>query len=467
MSKKKDIRTYGIMIILGILFYLVPGTWISIEDDSIGYLAQRGREGVLPGYPVFLEFFRNILSEQYFMHAVVIVQSLLAVFCTLSFVMVLKKQFKLREAESVFLYILCMLPFSIYLPEVGITHQIMTEGVTYAIFYLFFIMIIKAVWTLQYRWYWGSMIVAVLLGLIRSQMLFLQVICCLLLLWIAIKKSQKGFRNKCRACLIALMLGLFLFFAAYKTIYAIVALDIKSQRVNSESSVEKEPENASSTRSETSQFTAIIMSRGFYEAEREDVALFDDAMMQEIFTRAYELADENKHLYQYATPGLYMWQDLVYDGMRRYAKQAIEEYDVKYPGARERDVDSIVRELGLRVLIKHFDRYLYHTVRLMIPSFIASVFFQIQPIYLLCHFVTLILYLLAIAGSIILYKKKGNKDSVELMVTTLGVIVIMVIIVNLVFMGLQRYVVYGMGIFYCAMYLLGKELLKSCLLRTD
>lgn len=449
-DKKKDIITYGVMILLGLLFYLLPGEWISMEDDSAAYLSQRGREGVLPGYPAFLLFFKKILTEQYFLHGVVIAQSILAVICTFLFVLVLKKQFRLKSLECIILYILCMLPFSIYLPEAGITHQILTEGVTYAIFYLFFITVLKAIWTLEYKWYLGNVIVAFGLGLIRSQLLFLQAICILILIWIVLRRADKNVLRKFAGGLLALIIGAALAFGAYKAIYKVVAWDIKNQAA-------EEKKTNDVVRSETSQFDAVIMARGFYEADEADVNLFDDDMMCEIFKRTYQLADENGHRYEYASEGLYMWQDLVYDKMRRYAMQAIEEYDLQYPGVRERSADSIIRELGLKVLLKHFDRYVYHTIRLMMPSFIATVFFQIGSIYLLCHFVALFLYLCAIIVSIFVYKKKGDRKAVEFMAAILCTMIIMVVAVNVMFMGLQRYVVYGMGIFYCAAYMLLRE----------
>ena len=173
-----------------------------------------------------------------------------------------------------------MLPFSIYLPESGITHQIMTEGITYALFYLFFSVVIKTVWTLEYKWYFGSVAMALLLGLTRSQMLFLIVVCVILLLWIIYKKAGgKALLGLCMCCLVLLgcVVGLFW------------------QRI----------ENSAS------QLNTVIMARGFFEADKEDVELFDDGMMQEIFLRTYELADENGRRYEHAKPGLYMWQDLV------------------------------------------------------------------------------------------------------------------------------------------------------------
>ena len=430
-SGKRDRITYAIMLALGLLFYLLPGEWLSIEDDSAGYLENSG-EGVWPGYPAFLSFFRRIFPQEGFLDAVVIAQSLLAVICTFLFVLVLKKQFKLRRLECILLYVLSMLPFSIYLPESGITHQIMTEGITYAVFYLYFIMVIKGVWTLRYRWYIGSMAVAILLGLTRSQMLFLQVICLLLLIWITYKRFGKKLVVRLGACVFVLGIGVLLLFG-------------------------------SKIQSAAAQFNTVIMARGFYEADEEDVSLFEDDMMQEIFARTYELADENGRNYKYAKDGLYMWQDLVYDRMNIFAVQAIEEYDEKHPDARTKDSASVFFELGIKVMGKHLDRYLYHSLRLMIPSFIATVFFQIQPIYLLCHFAALFIYLFAITGSIFVKKSGGDRQVVELSAVIVGIMLIMVVMVNLLFMGLQRYMVYGMGIFYCAMYLLCRELGKYLL----
>lgn len=462
-----------LMLILGGLFYLFPGKWISIESDSVAYIEQRGREGVLPGYPVFLGFFRSVLGEQNYLSGVVIAQSILAILCTIIFVCVLQKQFRLKEWECILLYLATMLPFSIYLPEVGITHQIMTEGITYAIFYLFFAMVLKAVWTLKFRWYIGSLVFAFILGLIRSQMIFLQVISLLVFIGMIWQKVQyKGWKRLLIFCGGAL-LGVLIAFASYKLIYKVVEYDnrmIAQARIEaqSEKSTQKEKEEQDENaqihqRSVTSQFDSLIISRGFFEADQEDVALFEDEMMRKIFTRTYELADEGKHLYIYAKPGLYMWEDLVYDQMSRLAGQAIMEYDVENPGVRTRSEASIYQELGFKILLEHFDRYLYHAIRLMMPSFIASVFFQIRPIYLLCHFIALFIYLFAIMGAIIIWK--GNRAVSEYMLATVMTLIVMVVVINLVFTGLQRYVVYGMGIFYCAMYLQLKELFRLIKLR--
>jgi len=426
-DRRRDIITYAIMLAFGLIFYFVPGTWIGMEEDSLSYLALERREGVLPGYIAFLSFFKVLFSEEYFLHGVVIAQSFLAIGCTFLFVWVLKKRFNLKGWECILFYLFSMLPFSIYLPEVGITHQILTEGITYAIFYLFIITVLEAVWTLKYKWYLGSMAVAVLLGLIRSQMLFLQVVCLLVLLWITFKRFGGKLVLKLVAVFFILAVGI------------VLAMGIKIKAA-------------------ASQFASVIIARGFYEADEEDVELYDDVMMQEIFRKTYKLADENEALHQYAEPGLYMWEDLVHDDIKFYASQALKDYYAEHPDAEIRNAGDIFFELGFKELMEHFDRYLYHSMRLMMPSFIATVFFQIKPIYFLCHIITFFIYFFAIAGTVTTAKLGGGRKVIELMIVVLSVLVVMVVTVNMLFIGLQRYVVYGMGIFYCALYLLCREM---------
>lgn len=465
----------AVMLILGALFYFIPGEWISMQGDSLPYLEERGRQGILPGYPAFLDFFRSLMGEESFLNGVVIAQSLLAIACTFLFVLILQKQFRLKGWECILLYLATMLPFSIYLPESGITHQIMTEGITYALFYLYFITVLKTVWTLKIRWYAGSVLMAYILGLIRSQMLFLQAIGLLLLIWIVFRRCQGSFFKKTLLLGMTAVAGVVIAFGSYKLIYATVAFDnarILEKAQESDTAEVKgstilvtEAENTETfyisqvtEEKVPEQFDSVIVTRGFFEADREDVVLFEDEMMQQIFLKTYELANENECLHHHLKSGLYMWEDLVHDQMPAFVDQAVIAFDEANPGVRTRSYASIVRELGLRVMFRHFGRFLYHGIRLMMPSFIATVFFQIRPIYLLCHFVALFIYLFAILGSAWAGKHQGERSIIEFVMTTVLTMVVMVVILNLVFIGLQRYVVYGMGIFYCSMYLLIKEI---------
>ena len=39
-DRRRDTITYAIMLVFGLIFYFVPGTWIGMEKDSLSYLEQ-------------------------------------------------------------------------------------------------------------------------------------------------------------------------------------------------------------------------------------------------------------------------------------------------------------------------------------------------------------------------------------------------------------------------------------------
>lgn len=435
---QNKILEYGFLLLAGIIFYFFLGKrWISIEDDSPFYLGDAGHEGVMPVYPAFLKLLRAILGEEYYLDGAVIVQSLLAVVCTLVFLIVLKRRFALKLWEELLLYAACMLPFSIYLPESGITHQIMTEGLTYSLFYIYFLFLLNFVMDRKYYWGIALIIMSFILMFIRSQLMLLLLSTFAAFVYVIIRKLCARENAK---KLISVFVGvLIVACGTFVSLFGKKLLEIP-------------------------QFTTVLMIRGFYEVDYEDKELFATPEMQKIFERVYKAVDEKEYRYVYARQDLYMWQDLVCDRITSIAYAEIRDYLSEYP---ESDISNTaaVRELGSTILLRHFDRYLYHTLRLMISGFIAAVFWQIKPIYLLCHFIALFLYLYAIGGSVFCLRHKKKSPEAEFMLTVVGFILIMIISVNVMFTGLQRYVVYAMGIFYCAAYLLFKELVLYVILR--
>ena len=500
---KKNLRSWSdkravqilVLAVMGILFYLFLGQeWVAIEDDTPFYLNPR-KEGVMPVYPLFLFVTKCVFGENLYLDAVVVIQSVLAIICTMVFVLYLQKQFQLKLIETVLLYIASMLPFSIYLPESGITHQIMTEGLAYAFFYLYFILLLQYVFTQKIRWIVASTAMAAFMELIRSQMLFLLGVTAAVFVCVEFVKGNKDKigRRIIRAavdCVIGVAGILIVVSLVYKIfgwywVHQIPVIENWNQKAvaeqtevletasgasagrQEENTVQEKVDTASAneeSQSSMSQFTTIIIIRGFYEMDAEDIELFDGPEMKEIFQRMYDAVDAEQYRYVYARQDLYMWKDLVKDEIpwvvtRQGTIYLQDNPDAEIGGSgsvKTRGV-RICREMGLKLLLHHFDRYLYHSFRMMISGFISSVFFQIERIYLFCHIITLFLYLIAAVGIIYCLKKGGNRKVAAFAFTTLGYIFLMVTVTNLVFLGLQRYMVYAMGIFYCSLYLLARE----------
>lgn len=469
--RKKWIQIF-VLTAIGITFYLFLGQeWLTLADDSPTYLYPSGQQGVMPVYPLFLFITKRIFGQNLYLDAAVIIQSVIAIICTMVFVLYLQKQFALNFIETILLYIASMLPFSIYLPESGMTHFILTEGVTYALFYIYFVFLMNYILRQETKWLLFTIAMAAFLELTRSQLIFLPAVTAAAFICVEfvkyrnsniLKKTARTILNIMIAAAGAIIIVFFVYkiYGCFLT-YQLPVIEAYNQETANQTANSPDQENAakpSSNRRSTSQFTTLIVIRGVYEIDETDITLFDTDEMQDIFQRVFDAVDEKQYRYVYARQDLYMWKDLVKDGISSLVTKEINAYLEKNPGI-ELNVAHVRRELGLKILLHHFDRYLYHSMRLMVSSFIASVFFQIERIYLLCHIITLLLFAIDITGILYCLKYGESKKAAVFALTTVVSIIIMVVITNIVFIGLQRYVVYAMGIFYCSLYILAKEAL--------
>lgn len=468
------------LLVMGIGFYFLLGQeWISIQDDSTFYLNPSSHEGVMPLYPLFVFGIKMLFGEKIYLSVIVIIQSALALICTMIFTLYLQKQFHLKWFEGILLYIACMLPFSIYLPESGITHQIMTEGIAFSLFYIYFLFLIQYIFSKKSIRIFPVTGTAFILALTRSQLLFLFIPIALAFIYVQIRKHKMLSRIKAvLAGSLYLLLGmiatLILVMSVYKVygFYMVCQLPViakwgQEQTEETRDEIvetseapeisENQKEEVPDNKVTMSQLTSLIMIRGFYEADKADVDLFESPEMKEIFLRVYRAVDEKQYRYVYARQDLYMWKDLICDRIPNVAYGEATQYLQENPQLKLKEID-IIEELGIKVLLRHFDRYLYHTLRMMISGFISSVFFQIERIYFLCHMITLALFIMALVCSAAVIRLKRNAAVAEMMLSVTIYIIMQVTVINVVFFGLQRYMVYAMGIFYCGLYLVMREL---------
>lgn len=239
--------------------------------------------------------------------------------------------------------------------------------------------------------------------------------------------------------------------------------DSENQTVESEQADGSDDLNAGRSQAAlASQYTSLIFSRGMYEADYEDYQLFEDDQMRELYLYLYEAADQSKRRYVYASPGLWMWKDIV-DGIGSVGVECFyaqnDYYEDRPEISQSNDYEAIRNAnqltIGITLIKAHWGRLLYHTLILLPQAFICTVFFQIESIYLLCHIVTLFLYLSALVLMIWAYAdKKVDRAYAEFMSAVLGTNLVMILIISLVFFGQQRYLVYNFGIFYVIYFLL-------------
>lgn len=503
-KKQFDGLFYLSLVMLGLFLFLFAGSREPVLfDDSGAYLRVEGIEGVMPVYPLFLLINQYLFGNDIYLQIVIVEQAVLAVACILTFVKVIKDHFSLKYWESYLVFGLAVMPFTTDLPQAMSTQEILTEGIAYALFYLWIIVLLQAVWTKRFIWLGGAFVMTLFLATVRSQLQILFGVCGIVYLYMmCIRGGRQSKRHMIirmifgiLGCLIISLMGIMLIsritvhyqdmiknnerFAEF--VMSVQDPDEYRESLESKKHADNEEDIEEDKRKEatteelvnkgfsTSQYVSLIFSRGMYEADEADAELFEDEVLRGLFLELYEAADAGKQRYEYAQTGLWMWKDIV-GGIGMVGKTCLlvpsEYYAAYYPEIILSDDFSNIRnahlqKIGITLLKTHFGRFVYHTLVLLPSAFICTVFFQFAPLYGLCHLITLFLYVSALALMIWAYAdKRVHKNYAEFMALVLGTNVVMVLIISLVFFGQQRYLVYNFGIFYIAYGLLLQQLWK-------
>lgn len=496
---------YGSLVLAALFVFLFVGCGEPVLlDDSGSYVRIDRIEGVMPVYPLFLLLNQYLFGLENYLSVVIVEQAVIAASCVILFVKTLKDEFHLHYWETYLAFFLSLMPFTTDMPQSMATQQILTEGLSYALFYLFLVVLLKAVWTKKYAWFAGSLAIAFILAALRSQLQILFVVCGVIYIYIFCRRKRDvqivnvwlrafiGTAAGAGICLVGILAISNLTVAYMNAIetnekFSLFVMKVQlpedyeeyllGEAENEEDAADKAAEMETGEENEpsmeelsrqfvTSQYVSLVFSRGMYEAERRDEDLFDDEVVRGLYIALYETADAEKKNYAYEQKGLWMWRDIV-GGIGTVGKTCLwipsQYYAEKYPEIVLSDDYSETRNahltlIGITLLKAHFGRFLYHTLMLLPQAFICTVFFQIKPIYLLCHLVTLFLYLSALILMVWGFvDKKTNEKCAEFMALVLGSNVVMAVVISMVFFGQQRYLVYNFGAFYIAYYLLLRE----------
>ncbi len=533
VGKRSEYLFYISLMVITLLFLVLPsGLKYVIYDDSgtyIQFLQMKNVEGVMPIYPLFLFANKLIFGRIFYLQAVVVEQILIAMSCVIYFIGKIKRRFQLYYKECYLLLLISLVPFTTDYPLSMVVQDILTEGLSYALFYFFIVLLLDAVWDRNFTKLTEAVGFTFVMALLRSQLQILFAVCgaaAAYIIWVRFSVRNKWlYVVKVAAGLVlwivVMMVGVVgtvkinyisqkILFGEGKTAAFIDQnskdmtqiientgivqgeLSEKSATVSQkalgleESSEETQVvEPAPNTAPEVieflnngyeesgvtvSQYSSVIFSKGMYEADYEDYLLFEDEEVRKQFLYVYEIVDELGYRHSYADSGLWGWRhisDSVGD-LGKHCFLKLNEYFADYYNTtiayfQYRCTAQAFNKIGTKLLLKHFGRFIWHTIRLMIPAFIFTVFFQKEQFYLLCHLITLFLYMTAIGLTIWCFvHKKANRRCAEFMLALLVNNVIMVTVISLVFIGLQRYLVYSFGIFYVAYYLLLRELYRCC-----
>lgn len=444
--EKKELYTWISIIIIGIFFFFYLGDKGTILcKDSPQYLQYTNFNSVMPTYPLFISLTKIIFGETLYIQSIYIIQGIFALIISIIVVRTLQKIFILKPYELILVFIFTLLPYAYTLPEHVSSHEIMTESLTFPLFYLFFLSILKCViYKKMKNMICGSLVLVVLIAL-RSQLLFLLLIYISIIIYLFISVSKQN--NK---LYLLMRKSLFIMLFVLLLIGIIFATRRNVAKKNSD-------DNAS-------QLVNAFLGKTLYVMKEEDVYFFESEELREIYQQIFWRIDEKQQRLPYSKKGLLKWEDISYcsnDNMKIGIDELYKYYRDKNSKLSYKEIlklseiakTKIVKTLLIHNIDNMIKIYLY-----MLPSgFISMVFIQKRNIYTLCTLYAIFFYLVYIVLLCYSYKKR-MKDEIIIGNLVFSISIFNVLTTNLIHYGLQRYFVYTFGLLYISTYLLVRKI---------
>lgn len=470
-----SLKAYYSICIVGLLllFTLCGEKGFLIWRDSNAYLACDGRSGIVPVYPLMLYLNKVLFGENVYLYAVVAEQTVLTVACIMLFSEYIRKTFSLSFFWTYPVVILAaFMPFTVNYPLSLSNHDIMTEALAYPLFYLYMICFLETIFKKRYRMVAVTVLASSAMALLRTQLQICAAFSAVAFFYTAWMRGRHRilgyqiFRGIClvlaSACIVLAGEGITLLGnAAGQSIIHRINTGTKKTDEEEDSSVgEKKPAKTNVT-NVTGQYSHLIIDKAVYEIDEEDVLLFQDRELQKLCYAIYEAAEESGGRYVYARKNLWAWEDIMNGiaGGTIVAGKGWEHYLEENPDTYLEY--SAINHIAFVLLKEHWGRIVLHIFQMMPQGFICTVFFQKEKIYLLCHLITLFLYASALGMVIWGYRKREVPHIyAEFLLGCMVVNFLFVLILCVFFFAMQRYLVYGFGIFYVAYYLMFIQIIK-------
>ncbi len=453
--KLKDVFLVLAIGITCLVFFGLCGVdGYSLERDSDAYTPFTNHNGVVLIYPVFLLFFETLFKEN-FLNVVVVAQAVISIVCSLDFIYFLKKEFSLNRIEVYITFLLSLLLYTIEFPEKVNSQMIMTEALAYPLFYLYVKFLLKAMWGGKKRDWIMNLVMALILMLVRSQLQLLWVISGLFIAFSYIRKriskDNSHVRNWGQCCIALVIMGI------------VVIGGVKTGRT-----IDNSFDKAVWGEVKFAQSDSALFNRVSYFASEEDILLFEDEKVQKAVSVILQAIEETKLNDTYMPKDLWAWKHIATAATKNEhtAQKAIIEYGQNELNLTEDEAkrlyEDVAAEMGRRLLIKHPLKYLRDSIIMMPQGFICTAFIQKEAFYGICHLITLLLYLTAIMLAVFCIKRKElSAKAGEYMITVVIIACVFVVVTNLAFMGIQRYLYYTFGLFYIGYFLMLREIWRK------
>lgn len=417
--------------IIGLFFFFYVGEQGYILEKDSGAFVGGNITYQYIVYPRFLELCRRVFGETQYLQWVSNIQGGLALCVSLVTTEFFRKNYGLNYAMSGLVFICTFGPYAYSLPQYVSSHSIMTEGLAFPLFYLWMLCALQIYLKKKTVWFFPLFLVTVIMSYTRTQLtLFFIVVFFMVMERIIcfVYKKISSNRKKLfiRICLLFVFIGMFL---GGKLFLIFVEYNVYSQ------------------------MTDAVAGRVFCATEESDAELFE-GRNRDLFLGIYDEIEQMKSRQDYFRTGIRQWEDIA-NATNENTKMLARIIRPYYPEIEMRELNDVKGKMAYEMLMNHWDDYLAMTGVLLLQSLVVSVFVHPESMYLLGYIIAVFIYIFGI-GSSIGGKRKYNLDSRYIIpiVLTFSVIFSISLVTNILFVGLQRYVVYPFGYFYISLIVL-------------
>ena len=421
----------GILLVIGYFFFFCLGEQGYILEKDSGVFLDKKLSYQYIVYPQFLGVCRKIFGEKYYLEWVSNIQGVISLCVSLITTEYFRKNYKLNYIWGGLMFICTFAPYAYSLPQYVSSHSIMTEGLAFPLFYLWMLFILQIYLKRQNGWFLPLFFVTLIMAYTRTQLMLFFIVCFVMVVerfgtYIYHKFKE---RNRKLFIRIGILIGVICFFTGIKIFLVFIQNNIYPQ------------------------MTDAVAGRIFCAAEESDVGLFE-GRNKDLFSAIYTEIEQEESRQIYFRTGIRQWEDIVNatNENTKILGWIIRPYYEEIETARLNDVKG---HLAYTMMLEHWDDYLSMTANLMLQSFVVSIFIHPESAYVWGYIIAILMYVLGIA-SIIGGRKKYclENEYIFPLVITLLVITSICVITNVLFMGLQRYVVYPFGFFYISLMLI-------------
>lgn len=426
---------YLLLVVTGIIICFFVG-----EDGPI--LMADSEAFLNPGYGVsssytlyvsFLMICKKILGNGIYLYGIYVIQGAIAIIVSILLVEYLRKSYKLNYAITYIVYCIAYLPYLYNFPPNVVTHHIMTEALAIPVMILFFLCLLRYINEQKIGYMVGAMGMGVLLMKTRSQFRYILFIVLFIIVIQFMRRRMKALSKKQRTIFSSVfVVGIVIVLYVAITIIPIMVRNNIWQ-----------------------QFTDAVLGRTLCTIDIEDRELFYEPEQLGAFDFVYDKIDASKQRVPYFRNNTWRSNDIAYatnENTKHYYGW-IEEYYSKYHS--EIAVDELsnrVTNTSLTIISEllrdNMSDYIVMTLQLIPSSLVSSVFVQPDIIHGLCYFITFIIFLVTLLAIIYYHKRAIEMRYIVPMLLTLLILLTNVVVVNVLFYGQQRYVIYTYGLFY-------------------